>query len=323
MPRRNLIGALVLTVLLATWAARCTAQEAAPPAATTTAPAAAAETPAASPAGTDAPAAATATTTAEPAKAPAPGPADKELTLWQIIQWGGAIGYIIMLLSVVSVMLMVKQALAIRKKTLCPDATRDKIAALIAEKKLKEVVEFVNRDNTLLSRVLSVGFSRMRGGYSEMERAMSEASEDEAMRMEQSVGNFSLLANVAPLLGLLGTIVGMVFAFDKIAKDPAGAATPSKLAEPIEMALVTTVQGLVVAIPCVIAFSWFRNRTNRLLAETGLVIEDLMMPFRNLKPGQVKSVPAVAKPGESPEPVEEAKAKAEGDEPPTNPVETP
>jgi len=206
----------------------------------------------------------------------------------EIIQWGGFIGYVIIALSVVALMLIGKQAFSLRRGVMFPTAVRDKIAALIREKKLKELMEFTRKDSSLLSIIVAAGLSRLRGGYAEMEQVMDVAAEDEAARLEQSVGYFALLAAVAPLLGLLGTVVGMVLAFDRIAKVPGGAPPPSMLAAEIEMALVTTVMGLIVAIPCVVCHTFFRNRLHRLLGELSLEVEELMMPFRGLKPVVVK-----------------------------------
>ena len=235
---------------------------------------------------------------AAPTSAAAPAPSQGAVSLMQVIKWGGPIGYVIILLSVVTLMLIVRHLFSLRRKALCPDTVRDKLAECISERKFNEALEFVQKDNSMLSRVLSIGFSRLSGGYSEMEQVMNDAAEDEAMRLEQGVGNFALIANVAPLLGLLGTVVGMVFAFDKIANDPAGAATPSKLAEPIEMALVTTVFGLLVGIPNVLAHTAFRNKLHRLLAEVGLAVDELMLPLRGMKRTPVVAASGLEQPAQ-------------------------
>ena len=241
------------------------AQEVTPPAPTPPAPTAA------GPAAADAP---------RTADAPKRGPEATEgtISLMQIVKWGGYIGYFIIFLSVLTVMLIIFHLILLRREKLCPVAVRDKIGSLFSERNMEGAADYVRNENSLLGRVVSGGLSRVRGGYADMEEIINDVAEDEAMRLEQSVGYFSLIAAVAPLCGLLGTVVGMIKAFNTIAIQ--GVPTPGELAAPIEEALVTTAFGLIVAIPNVVAYTVFRNRLTRLLADMGLVVEELMTPFR-------------------------------------------
>jgi len=254
-------------------------------------------------------------------------PEGSGISIFQVILWGGTIGYVIILLSVLTLMLVALHIFSLRKSVFCPTEVRDRIAGFFRERKLKDAVDYARKEHSLLSRIVAAGLSRIRGGYPEMEQIMNDVAEDEAMRLEQSVGYFSLLAAVSPLCGLLGTVVGMIAAFNEISMK--GVVTPKELADPIQKALVTTCFGLIVAIPNVIAFTFFRNRLHRLLAEVGLVVEELLMPFRGLKamPAKAAAVKKSAPPAPEPAadevvpeaeaaPVEEAEAAPEetGDE---------
>jgi biopolymer transport protein ExbB len=204
------------------------------------------------------------------------------VSIRQVIVWGGYVGYFIIFLSVVTLTLVAFHCVSLRKAVMFPNAVCARVGALIRDRKLKDVLEFLKGDRSLISRILSAGLSRIRGGYAEMEQIMADVTEDEAMRLEQGVGYFSLIAVVAPLCGLLGTVIGMIAAFHEISV--LGVVTPKELADPIQKALVTTCFGLIVAIPNVVAYALFHNRLRRLLAELSVEVEEVMIPLRGLKP---------------------------------------
>jgi len=227
---------------------------------------------------------------AAPAEAAAPEPA-RGITIGQIIQWGGGIGYIIIALSVLTIMLVVKSFFTLRRTLLVPSAVQEQIEQLFRQRKIKEALEACRQDGSLLARVIEAGLTKVRGGWTAMETVMTDVAEEEGLRMQQQVGWFSLIAAVAPMLGLLGTVVGMIGAFYKIAQQ-----TEIKSAGPmagdIQQALVTTCFGLIVAIPNVWAYTAFRNRLERLMMELSIVASELMTPFKGLRP--VTAVPRPA-----------------------------
>jgi biopolymer transport protein ExbB len=205
-----------------------------------------------------------------------------ELTFMQVLEWGGVVGYIIIGLSAVTLMLIGYHLVALRKGVLMPEEAVEHTGALLRDRKLKDALQYTNEENSLFSRIVSAGIGRIRGGWDEMEEIMGDVAEDEAMRLEQTVGYFALIAAVAPLLGLLGTVIGMILAFNQIANE--GVVTPADLANPIQQALVTTCFGLIVAIPNVAAFTLFRNRLRRLMVEVSVAVEEVTFPYRGLKP---------------------------------------
>ena len=122
----------------------------------------------------------------------------------------------------------------------------------------------------------------MLGGL-EARAAMEDAGEDETARLFRAIDPIAVIASVAPLLGLLGTVQGMIGAFETVA----GTATRSSayyetLASNISIALITTFQGLVVAIPCVMVHSWLRNRIDRAASEAGRALEPLAMSLERI-----------------------------------------
>jgi len=118
---------------------------------------------------------------------------------------------------------------------------------------------------------------------------MEEVGRGEATRLYQNVGYLSLIGNVAPMMGLLGTVTGMMRSFYAVA-EYAGNVQPGRLAEGIYEALTTTFMGLLVAIPALILFVFFRNRIVNVLDETAAVAEEIIFPLKD--PKVLASLPA-------------------------------
>jgi biopolymer transport protein ExbB len=228
-----------------------------------------------------------------------PAQAPIEITLIQIIKWGSWIGYVIILLSVVTFALVIRSALVLRKSVLCPEEAKEKVTTFFRERKIKEALEFCRNDNSLMCRIIEGGLLKVRGGWSTMDATMNDLGEEENLRLQQQVGYFALLAAISPMLGLLGTVVGMVGAFNQIANNPAGVTSARMMADQIQMALITTVFGLIVAIPDVCAYTYFKNRLERLMMDLSLSVDDVMSPFKGLKPAPAAPPAKGAKPADA------------------------
>jgi biopolymer transport protein ExbB len=112
-----------------------------------------------------------------------------------------------------------------------------------------------------------------------VEKAMEETLAEQAARLFRRVEYLSVIGNLAPMLGLLGTVAGMIIAFRQVAISQ-GAAGAGDLASGIYSALVTTVAGLVIAIPALGALAIFRNRIDQLMAESAYVAQQVIAPLR-------------------------------------------
>jgi biopolymer transport protein ExbB len=112
-----------------------------------------------------------------------------------------------------------------------------------------------------------------------MRDAIDEVSDEEATTLFQKISYLSLIASVAPMLGLLGTVGGMIEAFNVIAAME-GMANPADLAAGISKALITTLTGLIVAIPVLSFYMFFRNRVIKLSMEASAISGELIDRFR-------------------------------------------
>jgi len=211
----------------------------------------------------------------------------KERTLLDTLVDGGLVGLLILLLSMVAVGFVVEHSLTIRKTVLMPDYVIAELDELISQNRIDEAIEACNtpQNRSLVAYVVLAGLERYKSsefGFAEYKAAVEEAGEDQTGRLYRKTEVLGLIGSIAPMLGLTGTVLGMITAFNTIAAS-GGMAKPDELAGGIGQALVTTLMGLVVAIPTMIAFSYFRNRIDSTVAEAGKCVEQIMMPLGRRK----------------------------------------
>ncbi len=184
-------------------------------------------------------------------------------------------------LSFALVAVLVMNVLVLRRDNILPSQLIDGFEAHLNAKKYQEAYELAKSDESFLGKVLSAGLARLSSGYSHAIEAMQEVGEEENMRLEHRLSYLALIGTISPMFGLLGTVDGMVQAFEVIARSTVSP-KPSELADGIATALVTTLVGLWLAIPAIAAFNILRNRMSRLVLEVGVVSEGLMSRFQNV-----------------------------------------
>lgn len=210
-------------------------------------------------------------------------PAPKRRTMLDTLVAGGLVGLLILLLSMVAVGFIIEHSLSIRKSVLMPDYVLAELDDLIGQGKIDDALTacYDPQNQSLAAYVVAAGLERYKGsefGFAEYKAAVEEAGEDQTGRLYRKTEMLGLIGSIAPMLGLTGTVLGMIKAFNKIASS-GGMARPDELADGIGQALVTTLMGLVVAIPTMVAFSYFRNRIDSIVAEAGKRVEQIMMPL--------------------------------------------
>ncbi len=190
---------------------------------------------------------------------------------------------VFLILSIWAVASCVLNILGIRRSVLMPQELIDNFSTLLDEKKYQEAYELAKESDSFLGKVLAAGLAKIGSGYESAQEAMQNVGEEEVMRIEHRLSQIALLANVAPMIGLLGTVVGMVGAFQTIAMSQT-APQPSKLAEDISMALVTTEFGLFIAIPCIMVYDTLKNMLARMILEVSVLTENQMSRFKTAEP---------------------------------------
>jgi biopolymer transport protein ExbB len=184
-------------------------------------------------------------------------------------------------ISFVFVALVVMNLLAARRENIVPAALVQGFEQLLNERKYQEAYELAKGDDSFLGQVLSAGLAKLSQGYPQAIEAMQEVGEEETMKLEHRLSYIALIGTVSPMVGLLGTVDGMVQSFMVIARSET-APRPSELAIGISTALITTLVGLWIAIPAIAIYGILRNRFQRLTLEVGIIAESLMSRFQNV-----------------------------------------
>lgn len=199
---------------------------------------------------------------------------------------GGPIAYGLILLSIVTIALTIEHGLSIRRATIVPPEAARQAKLLIDEKNYLEAVQFTAEDPSMLGHVLNAGLLQASNGYAAMERALEETIDERSARLFRKTEYVNIIGNISPMIGLLGTVTGMIMLFAEIhARDAFPGARI--VAERIAVALITTFWGLAVAIPALSIHAVFRNRIDVLTAECALAAEQILSVF---KPGESASV---------------------------------
>lgn len=206
---------------------------------------------------------------------------------------GWVFGPIFLVLSVVLVALVLINTMQIRRDNLIPASFVEEFEQKLASKDYQGAYEFARSDDSFVARVLAAGLSRLNRGYEEAVEGMQEVGEEENMSIDHRLSYLALIGTISPMLGLLGTVTGMVAAFQVIARSTTQP-KPAELADGISTALVTTLEGLVIALPAMIAYSLLRNRAQRYVLEVGMVSDGLMQRFSTL--GKSKSAAVAPQP---------------------------
>ena len=202
---------------------------------------------------------------------------------FEIIFSGGIAGILIivllLVLSVISAYLIVDHLISIRRKDLMPDGLGESVRQHLLQGKIAEAQEACREKPSFLSFVLMHGISELEFGWNSVEKSVEDALAEQSARLFRKIEYLSVIGNLAPMIGLLGTVIGMIMAFQGVASTQGTAIAP-ELAEGIYQALVTTVGGLLVAIPSIGAFAVFRNRIDQLVAEAAYVTQHVFSPLR-------------------------------------------
>ena len=213
--------------------------------------------------------------------AEAAAPPRKSYLGWAFEACGWSYTIIFLGLSFTAVALSVMNFLTARRDNIVPVHLVEGFEGHLNEKRYQEAYEMAKNDESFLGQVLSAGLAKLSSGYDHAIEAMQEVSEEENMKLDHRLGYMALIGTISPMVGLFGTVDGMIRSFSVIATS-ATSPKPSELAAGISTALFTTLLGLLIAIPTIAVHSLIRNRISRLVLEVGILSEGLMGRFENL-----------------------------------------
>jgi len=201
--------------------------------------------------------------------------------LWALYRQSWPEGLVITGLSLWMVAIILTNGLSLRHKDIIPPELVAQTDELLRQKQAKGALELNQQSESLLGKMMAAGISRVGRGYQQAADYQAEVGQEEAMKMNHRLSYLSVIGSISPMLGLLGTVRGMIQAFAQLAT-AGGSPEVASLSQDIQLALVTTFEGLVVAVPALFAYSVLRNHLARCVTEADMVAAELMSRFQGV-----------------------------------------
>ena len=223
----------------------------------------------------------------------------KNIIVHMIESVGWVFGPMLLAVSVCLVALIVLLALDLRMASVIPPGFVDEFTDTVNKRKFKEAFDLARNDPSFLGRILTAGMSRLQYGLEDAREASMNALESIKSDKEQKNNYTAVIASLGPMIGLVGTVYGMIESFMVLG---ASTSTPnaSSLAEGISHALVVTLFGIGVSIPAIFFNAFFRNRITKLTMDVGHIADDLLTQmYHNSKKPAAPTPAAPPTPGGS------------------------
>ncbi len=226
-----------------------------------------------------------------------------------VVRGGWITWFVLIPLSVTTAALTFEYCLSIRRATVIPGAVADRLTELLEQRRYGEAVQFAADNDSVLAHVIQGGLAQAANGYPAMVQAMEEVLEERAAHLMRKIEYLNIIGNVSPMIGLFGTVVGIIRLFGSIGSF-AGKLDAGEVAAALSIALVATYWGLLVGIPALSIFALFRNRVEALTTECAVVAERLVAVFRPAPPIPTGAASAVSREPRTRKPLPEMAAAA-------------
>jgi biopolymer transport protein ExbB len=202
----------------------------------------------------------------------------------QVLFGSGPVGFFLWMLlfgaGAAYIYLAIDCSILIRSDKIMPVALVSNVEAAMREGDVVKALQYCENDPTPLANILKAGFSHVEEGFEVIDEAIASAGDVEVEKIMQRLTWISVVGNLAPMMGLLGTVQGMIMAFAGLAN---GAPDVGELAICISQALWTTAGGLLVAIPAVATYYSFRNKANNIVLKMTIMTTELIKDLRNVE----------------------------------------
>ena len=210
---------------------------------------------------------------AQEGAAPAEGGPHKK-TVLELFEATGFVGWMMVATSVIGTTLTLMYIASITRERLAPTELAEELEALMSEGNYDEAVELCDSDGGYLATIVGDGLRLRHAGYEHVIGALEQAAAEEGFKVNAKISYLSLIGNIGPLLGLMGTVTGMISSFQTI--ESMKAPTPGDLAKGVYESLVNTTMGLFIGIAFLTAFFFFKNKVTKLTLSINLQAVDLL-----------------------------------------------
>jgi biopolymer transport protein ExbB len=185
--------------------------------------------------------------------------------MWEIVRAGGLFMWPIILCSVLAAAIILERLWTLQEKRVLPRDLMDRVWKLVEANQVNDKVVTALEQNSPLGKVLASGLNNRHRGREVMMERLEDTGRHVVHELERFLNTLGTIASVSPLLGLLGTVTGIIKAFNAI--QAGGMGDPRMLSGGIAEALVTTAAGLCVAIPALIGYRYLRGRVDAFVIE--------------------------------------------------------
>jgi biopolymer transport protein ExbB len=199
-----------------------------------------------------------------------------------LIEKSGPVFYPLAFCSLIAVAVTTERLLALRRSRILPRQIIDLIEAIEPGKDLSLAVEICRRNPGVLSDVMRAGLENSDQEWEVMRDAVIDAGREETPAIERNLFWLQTVAQASPLLGLLGTVFGMIQMFSSVAL--AGLGDPQILSKGISVAMFTTAEGLCIGIPALVAYNYLTSRSERMIAEIEACASRMVTRLRRPQP---------------------------------------
>ena len=194
---------------------------------------------------------------------------------YELMVQGGILMWPILLTSIVALGISVERFFTLRRAAIDTREFMDTMRQVLRRNRIEEALEICDETNSPVSRIMKAGILNHDRKKEDIRAAMEDAGHLEVPRLERYLSALATCASISPLLGLLGTVQGMIKAFAEIQMKQ-GLVVPADLAEGINNALLTTAAGLCVAIPTLVIYNYFVTRVDNMVVEMEISSSELL-----------------------------------------------
>jgi biopolymer transport protein ExbB len=189
---------------------------------------------------------------------------DQTISIWELTLAGGPLMIPLAICSIIAVYIFVERLRTINKANVSSDAFMGKIKELVVKGDINGAKILCSQHDTPVARMIEKGVSRIGSPLKNIEASIENVGKIEVFRLEKNLSVLATIAGAAPMIGFLGTVVGMVSAFIAIAQEE-GSVSPKLLADGIYTAMITTVAGLIVGIIAYLGYNYLVTRVSKVV----------------------------------------------------------
>jgi len=193
-----------------------------------------------------------------------PATKDQTISIMELALAGGWLMIPIVLSSFVAIYIFVERVITINKANESPDAFIGKIKELVLKGDITAAKMLCNQHDTPVARMIEKGVSRIGSPLKNIEASIENVGKIELFKLEKNLSVLATVSGAAPMMGFLGTVIGMVQAFISIAQEE-GSVSPKLLADGIYTAMITTVAGLIVGIVAYLGYNFLVTRVSKVV----------------------------------------------------------